>query len=78
MALRTDEPEPGLPIAWELEPSGVEIVPYSSLSRRPPRFAGGLAGQRLETVLEYVEATLAKPISLHRLAERPPDDGSWS
>jgi AraC family transcriptional regulator len=100
--------------AWELEPSGVEIVgqflvrdpvietvltrlglevrngspsgqlyavsacdflanhiihAYSSLSARPPRFAGGLAGQRLQTVLEYVEATLARPISLRRLAE---------
>lgn len=45
------------------------IHTYSSLSRRPRRFAGGLAGQRLETVLEYIEATLAEPISLHRLAE---------
>lgn len=42
---------------------------YSSLAGPPPKFAGGLAGHRLKTVQEYVEATLAQPISLHRLAE---------
>lgn len=42
---------------------------YSSLAGPPPRLVGGLAGHRLKAVQEYVEASLAQSISLHRLAE---------
>lgn len=42
---------------------------YSSLAGPPPRFVGGLDGHRLRTILEYVEATLAKPIPLRQLAQ---------
>src|SRR4029077_20937760 len=48
------------------------IHKYSSLSPRPPRSQGGLAGPRLKVVLEYIHDTLAQPIALRRLAELAP------
>lgn len=41
---------------------------YSSLSAAPPRFSGGLPGNRLKLVQDYIEANLAEPLSLHVLA----------
>ena len=40
---------------------------YSSLSKSEPRYSGGL-GRRLNTVVDYIEANLAKPITLRELA----------
>jgi AraC family transcriptional regulator len=44
------------------------IYRYSSLSRTPPRSAGGLSSRRLRLVLEYIEDTLGQPIKLRGLA----------
>jgi len=40
---------------------------YSSLSKSVPRYSGGL-GRRLNTVIDYIEANLARPITLRELA----------
>jgi AraC family transcriptional regulator len=45
------------------------IHSYSSLSVRPPRHYGGLAGRRLKVVLDYIEDTVEKPIALRQLAQ---------
>jgi len=45
------------------------IHSYSSLSKPAPQSSGGLPGGRLKSVLEYVEASLAQPISLRQLAQ---------
>ncbi len=42
---------------------------YSSLSTHPRRVRGGLTGRGLKVVLDYIEASLALPITLRRLAE---------
>jgi AraC family transcriptional regulator len=44
------------------------IYRYSSLSRTPPRSAGGLSTRRLRLVLEYIEDALGQPIKLRELA----------
>jgi hypothetical protein len=41
---------------------------YSSMSAPPPRCSGGLPGNRLKVILEYIEVNLAQPLSLHELA----------
>jgi AraC-like DNA-binding protein len=41
---------------------------YSSMSAPPPRSSGGLPGNRLKVILEYIEVNLAQPLSLHELA----------
>jgi AraC family transcriptional regulator len=40
---------------------------YSSLSKSVPRYSGGL-GRRLNVVVDYIEANLARPITLRELA----------
>ena len=45
------------------------IHAYSSLSTPAPESSGGLPGGRLKMVLDYVEASLAQPISLRQLAQ---------
>jgi AraC family transcriptional regulator len=45
------------------------IHSYSSLSKPPPRPAGGLPARRLKIVLDYIEENLGQPIALHWLAE---------
>jgi AraC family transcriptional regulator len=44
------------------------IYRYSSLSKAPPQFVGGLSSRRLRLVLAYVEDTLGQPIKLRELA----------
>jgi AraC family transcriptional regulator len=41
---------------------------YSSLSRAPSRFIGGLSSRRLRIVLDYIEDTLDQSIKLRELA----------
>jgi AraC family transcriptional regulator len=43
------------------------IDSYSSLSKSVPRYSGGL-GRRLNAVVEYIEANLARPLALRELA----------
>jgi len=43
------------------------IDSYSSLSKAVPRYSGGL-GRRLNAVVDYIEANLARPIALRELA----------
>jgi len=40
---------------------------YSSISKSEPRYSGGL-GSRLNAIVEYIEANLARPIALRELA----------
>ena len=40
---------------------------YSSLSKSEPRYSGGL-GRRLNAIVDYIEANLARPIALRELA----------
>src|SRR5258708_3796614 len=40
---------------------------YSSLSKPVPRYSGGL-GRRLNAIVDYIEANLARPITLRELA----------
>src|SRR5260221_3477799 len=40
---------------------------YSSLSKSEPRYSGGL-GRRLNAIVDYIEANLARPITLRELA----------
>lgn len=44
------------------------VQEYSSLSRPPPRFSGGLSAHRLKVVTDYIEENLANPIALRELA----------
>jgi AraC family transcriptional regulator len=43
------------------------IEGYSSISKSVPRYSGGL-GRRLNTVVDYIEANLATPLTLRELA----------
>lgn len=45
------------------------IHTYSSLSKPSPRYSGGL-GHRLNLIVDYIEASLAKPIALRELARQ--------
>lgn len=45
------------------------IHAYSTRSRPLPPSSGGLSGQRLKIVLDYIQDTLAEPVTLRRLAE---------
>jgi AraC family transcriptional regulator len=44
------------------------ICSYSSLSIPPPRVSGGLRGDRLKLVVDYIHDNLAQPITLWHLA----------
>jgi AraC family transcriptional regulator len=44
------------------------ICSYSSLSTPPPRVSGGLRGDRLKLVVDYIHDNLAQPITLWHLA----------
>ena len=44
------------------------IRSYSTLSRPPPRPSGGLPAHRIKVVVDYIEESLAKPITLRELA----------
>jgi AraC family transcriptional regulator len=44
------------------------IRAYSSLSKPQPRPYGGLAANRINVIVDYIEENLAKPIALHDLA----------
>jgi AraC family transcriptional regulator len=44
------------------------VQQYSSLSKPPARFSGGLSAHRLKAVTDYIEENLANPIVLRELA----------